>query len=249
RIDHGPHHSVQLRFPNYNYPNVHIDFRRGQHINLVDNRAFYRIALRIDKTRHIVDKKRVLENYMSEYVFTTEQFMKLLSLYNNYQLRYDLAVRYHGLLYDYENAYFIEDVFDHSAYRQKFRFFMGQNTMPGRYGRNNRRPPIDHRNNNYRRSHFVSAHDMNGIIASLKNESFSSRRVELAKTIILSKQGFNSQQMAMIVGQMSFDSHKLEVAKLGYYHVVDRENYYLVSNILSFSSNRSALLKFIQRNP
>ena len=234
----------ELQFPNYQYPQIRIHPIEVANTGLFNEGQFLHFASRVNRAGSDYAKKQQIENEFSRRSFTTEQFMKLLSLVRSYEIRFVLATRLYGLLYDVENAEYINEVFERTHYSRKFSFFLQQNNAPGYrnpvrtpYGKTRFRAPM------------VSDAEMNMIMVSLKNEPFSSKRVELAKTIISTKPGLSSQQIGLIVSQMSFDSHKLDVAKFGYAYAIDRENYFAVANQLTFSSNRSSLLNFIRNNP
>ncbi|MFY0674306.1 MAG: DUF4476 domain-containing protein [Bacteroidia bacterium] len=232
-----------LHFPNYQYPVARIFPREAASARIFNEGAFLHFASRINRIGSDFAKKQQISNEFSKRSFTTEQFMKLLSLIRSYQIRFELATRLYGLLFDLENAEYLEEVFDRTHFRIEFSTFLQQNSLPGYLYTET---PYDNYSN---RIPLISAKEMSLILSSLRNESFSSRKVELAKTIISSKLGFTSQQMALIVGEMSFDSHKLDVAKFGYQYVTDRDNYFVVANQLTFGSNKSALLRFIRNNP
>jgi hypothetical protein len=224
----------ELQFPNYQYPQIRIHPREAANAGLLNEGQFLHFASRVNRAGSDYAKKQQIENEFSRRSFTTEQFMKLLSLVRSYDIRFELATRLYGLLYDVENAEYLNEVFERTHYSRKFSFFLQQNNSPGY--RNPVRTPYG---NARFRAPIVSNAEMNMIMVSLKNEPFSSKRVELAKTIISTKPGLSSQQIGLIVSQMSFDSHKLDVAKFGYAYAIDRENYFTVANQLTFSSNRS----------
>ncbi len=78
----------------------------------------------------------------------------------------------------------------------------------------------------------------------VNNESFESGKLDLLKTQI-HYQFFTSLQVARIMDEFSFDSNRLDFAKLALAKTVDPQNYYLVSEKLSFNSNRQELNQFI----
>jgi hypothetical protein len=248
---HGRPNYPSLNFPNLNYPDVNCYRGLTCGSGFIDERSFNKLAIMLSRERSDFAKKQRIDGYFQQHYFSTAQFMKMLTLVNSLQYRYDLAVIYYGLVYDIENAFAIEQVFGSSHYANRYRFYLQQNIMPN-HRPNTNSVGVAYRpngRNTYRAPMVVSDLEMQQILASIKNEPFNSKKSELAKTIIQSKQAFTSSQIAQIIAQFSFDSYKLDVAKFAYQFTVDRDNYYLVANQLTFSSNKSELLSFIRNNP
>ncbi|MFM7055022.1 MAG: DUF4476 domain-containing protein, partial [Bacteroidota bacterium] len=58
---------------------------------------------------------------------------------------------------------------------------------------------------------------------------------------------FTSRQVADMMGLMTFDSSRLELAKLAYGKTIDRENYWVVYNLFTFESSIVELNNYISR--
>lgn len=248
---HGRPKYPNLNYPNLNYPDASCYRGLTCGSGFIDERNFNRLAIMLSRERSDFAKKQRIDVYFQEQYFSTAQFMKMLTLVNSLQYRYNISIMYHELVYDVENAFAIEQVFGNSHYANRYRFYLQQNNMPN-HRPNTNRMGVAHRPNGrniYRAPMVVSDFEMQQILATIKNEPFNSKKSELAKTIIQSKQAFTSNQIAQIVAQFSFDSYKLDVAKFAYQFTVDKDNYYLVANQLTFSSNKSNLLSFIRNNP
>ncbi len=82
---------------------------------------------------------------------------------------------------------------------------------------------------------------------ALQQEKFTSSRMTLAKTAISSNY-FKTEQVRQIAQFFSFDDDKMQVVKQAYAKTVDRSNYYQLSSLFSFSSNKDELARFIQEN-
>ncbi|GDX51984.1 hypothetical protein LBMAG27_10310 [Bacteroidota bacterium] len=92
----------------------------------------------------------------------------------------------------------------------------------------------------------VTDADMNSIISTIKNLSFSSTKISTAKQIIQSKKCFTVSQMKAIVLLMDFEADKLEVAKYGYDYTIDQQNYYQMTDVFDFDSSSNDLLAFLK---
>lgn len=79
---------------------------------------------------------------------------------------------------------------------------------------------------------------------SVADESFDSSRLDLMK-MQLQYQYFTSMQVAQIMEEFAFDSNRLEFAKLAFLKTVDPQNYYCVTEKLTFSSSRKELNQYI----
>ena len=82
---------------------------------------------------------------------------------------------------------------------------------------------------------------------TLQQERFTASRMTVAKTAI-SNNYFKTAQVRQLAQLFSFEDDKMQVVKLAYAKTVDRSNYYQLSDLFSFSSNKEALSRFIQEN-
>ena len=84
--------------------------------------------------------------------------------------------------------------------------------------------------------------------ASLKQvvirSSFDSTKRELLQGALASNR-LTSQQLYELLTLLDFESSRLEIAKLGYAKVVDKENFYAVYNAFSFDSSVRELNRWI----
>ncbi|NUM32142.1 MAG: DUF4476 domain-containing protein [Bacteroidetes bacterium] len=81
---------------------------------------------------------------------------------------------------------------------------------------------------------------------SIKNQSFDSDRLKIAKNIV-KQQNLNSEQIFKITKLFSFESSRLEFAKYAYGFAVDKSNYNIVQSAFQFSSSVSELQDFISK--
>jgi hypothetical protein len=84
----------------------------------------------------------------------------------------------------------------------------------------------------------------NQLIISLSNIPFDDTRLNIAKQAIMSN-GATSQQILEIMGMLTFESNRLDLAKFAYNYVADPNNYFLVNKGFSFSSSIDELRKYI----
>lgn len=82
-------------------------------------------------------------------------------------------------------------------------------------------------------------------LTSLKNESMDGNKLTMAKSYV-SQNNLTAEQISNISRVFSFDSNRLEFAKHAYSTCYDKNNYFLLKDTFSFSSNYNSLLKFIE---
>lgn len=99
-------------------------------------------------------------------------------------------------------------------------------------------------NGNYRE---MNNRDFEQAKETLKKDWFESSRVSTAKTIIDANY-FTTTQVRELMQLFSFDDKKLEIAKYAYRKTVDRNNYYILSEQLTFSSSKDELARFIRES-
>jgi len=120
----------------------------------------------------------------------------------------------------------------------------GHGTQPG-YGNNpppgygSPPPPPPH-------TSCMPQSDFNKALSTIKKESFENSKLETAKQIA-SHNYLCVSQIAQICRSFSFENSKLEFAKFAYRYCVDRNNYYQLNEIFSYSSSKDELRDFINK--
>lgn len=103
--------------------------------------------------------------------------------------------------------------------------------------------------NNHDRGGYVESMEMipqefNRLLRTLNEESFEKNKSSMISTAAQHNY-FTAQQITELLGTLSFESNKLELAKELYGVCVDQRNYYLVSEALNFSSSKQKLNEYI----
>lgn len=86
--------------------------------------------------------------------------------------------------------------------------------------------------------------EFGGFYKMMQQQSFDSGKLELIKQAS-SKNKFNSDQVLMLVQTFTFESSKLDAAKMLYTKTTDKKNYYKINQAFTFNSNVEELGKFI----
>ena len=93
---------------------------------------------------------------------------------------------------------------------------------------------------------FMTNNELNSIVNAIRNESFSSDKLAIARQAVI-RQNIKAHQVVEIGNLFSFESDRLEFAKMAYNSTIDKQNYYLVNSIFHFSSSKRELNEFMYR--
>lgn len=97
--------------------------------------------------------------------------------------------------------------------------------------------------NSYSRG--MNASEFNRVLQSIDREWLESNKLKSAIQVVRSN-NLSSAQVKEIMLLFGFENNKLEVAKQAYANTVDKRNYDVVVNTLTFSNNRAELERFIR---
>jgi len=81
--------------------------------------------------------------------------------------------------------------------------------------------------------------------ATLTNERFDNSRVTIAKQVI-DQNYFTADQVKQLLQMYSFDNYKLDLAKYAYKNTVNKQDYFILYEVFSFSSSKDDLANFIR---
>lgn len=227
----------QVNFPALTYPNAQQYNGAFGCNSYMDANSFNRISLAIFDAATDLERQRLIQGYMANNYFSVGQFMRILTIVNDLDIRFGIARNHVHGLYDVDNCYHIASVFGQSAYHQQFLNHLNQR---------NHNPTSGHR---YAERPYVTEFEMQAIMNSLRNEVSNRNKLRLAEIAVQSNQRFTSGQVRRIMTTFTFDSYRLKFAKFAYPYTIDRDNYYLLSSELTFSSNKRSLLAYIRNNP
>ncbi|HZG99963.1 MAG TPA: DUF4476 domain-containing protein [Flavisolibacter sp.] len=99
----------------------------------------------------------------------------------------------------------------------------------------------------YREEAAMSASSFETLRNTLRQERFTSSRMMMLKQA-LQDNYFTAEQVKLMAQLFSFEDDKLQVAKLAYNRTVDKTNYHLLYSILSYSSSKEDLARYIMEN-
>lgn len=110
---------------------------------------------------------------------------------------------------------------------------------PGRPGHGGHRPDYDQ----YDR--VMNSQLFNTFLNSVKKVPFKDDRMTLINTALASSD-FTSGQCLQLTKLYTFDDDRMEIMKMMYPRIVDKEAFFTVISTLTFSSNKDEMNKFVQ---
>jgi hypothetical protein len=110
---------------------------------------------------------------------------------------------------------------------------------------NNRDYDRDNRDRDYRNERAMDNRDFIMAKNQLQRESFDNTRLLMARQIS-DNNYLSAQQVKELMQLFSFDDKKLDFAKYAYRRTADRNNYFIVYDAFSFSSNKEELATYIR---
>lgn len=100
-------------------------------------------------------------------------------------------------------------------------------------------------NNSY--SNVMNTREFETVKTSLRKEWFENNRITSVKYII-EKNNFTTAQVKDMMLLFTFENNRLEIAKLAFSKTVDKNNYFLLNDALTFSSSKDELARFIRQS-
>jgi hypothetical protein len=105
----------------------------------------------------------------------------------------------------------------------------------------------DNRNDDrYDNSRAMNDREFTQVLSAMQKEWYEGNKLKSAQHIVNTNY-FTSAQVKLMLQMFSFESNKLDLAKLAYAKTVDQRNFYLtVSDAFAFSSSKDELARFIR---
>ena len=88
--------------------------------------------------------------------------------------------------------------------------------------------------------------DFNNLKNTIANATFESTKLGIAKSAA-SMNRFTSDQVLNLLYMFTYESTKLEFAKLAYNSTIDKAQFYIVNNAFTYSSSIDDLNRYISR--
>ena len=110
------------------------------------------------------------------------------------------------------------------------------------YGNNDRWDDEDY-SAGYKSS--MSSRDFERVLLSIDKEWLEGNKIKSATQVVRSN-ALTVSQVKQLVQLFTFENNKLELAKQAYQNTVDKRNYYMVADLLTFNANKAELERYIR---
>lgn len=87
--------------------------------------------------------------------------------------------------------------------------------------------------------------DFRQLVQTLRREAFEDTRLQLAGSV-LSSGWFTTVQVGQMMQVFHFDDNRLELARMAYPRVTDKNRFYTLTEALTFNKNRESLLEMMR---
>ena len=209
----------------------------GRNYNLNNGRGQSDNEILINDLRAGYHTIQVIDQSRSNNRFGRRNNAKLLyqgNIYVKDQYHTDIVINRFGKAFIDEQL--IQDEYNSNGYP-------GQSNNGGGWGSGNN-GNWNQGNGNY--SQAMNDRSFQQFKAVLAREQYEESRLSMAKQAMASNT-FSSAQVQELVRLFSFEKNKLDLAKYAYTYTVDKNNYYLVSDALDYSTSKAELARYLQQ--
>jgi hypothetical protein len=218
-------------FPNLTYPDASLYLGKTGCDQPISVDAFNGHADALGGKMNDQAKLQYAKHIVTNNCVTTDQVMKMATFLSTESMKLDLLQTAYMHIYDKSNYEMAKQVFSLEGYRRNFLTFL--------YGVPEKRSVTESP------KCAVPDTEVDAMILSIEKESYSNRKMGALKPAIAAKQCFTAAQIKRLVGILVFEDNKLEMAMYAYEFCIDRENYYVVNEALTFTESKEELKSFL----
>lgn len=172
-----------------------------------------------------------LNTIASNYCLSTEQAMKFASLLDNEDNRLLFLKQAYNRVFDLGNYRQAAQLFRNRTLQDQFVVFINSRTSTSNF-------------DSQVQLCEVSTNDYNEIKTRIGNLSFDNEKLNTIKSIMRVKRCFTVEQVKGLVPLFGFTS--VEFVKFSYDYIKDVDNFYKLTDVFTFSSDKEEILKFIE---
>lgn len=221
---------TELTFPNLNYPSIS-GYTGKKHCSYpMNDHDFHLFAADVAELGSENTKSARLAEIAQGHCMTTAQAMKFSSL---------LKIEANKLTF-LKQAYL--RAFDAENFKTAIQMFAYNNNKNNLLNYINTQV-IDDNTNDTPVCEVTEAEFLD-VRNRIKKES-SSARLNMAKYLIKNKKCYTSAQIKNLVKIFSFDKDRMIVIKYAYDYTIDKNNFYIIKDALTFSSAKEDFMKFL----
>jgi hypothetical protein len=220
----------QLTFPNIQYPDYRRYFGKTGCKNIFNDEQFMMLAERVFDEKLENRKLSIANQSLYNRCFLTAQAMKMASLLKSEENRLTFLKNAYSKVYDPDNYKYAHQLFENANYKQEIQKLAGGNVVIV-----DEKPPCE-----------VNDKEFQDIKNRINKENFNNTKINLAKQIIRSEECFTTSQITQLVKLFRYSDSQMEIAKFAYDYTTDKDNYYKVADVFSFTSDKDKFLNYIK---
>lgn len=202
--------------------------------NPMNNLEFQNIINTIETQRVDIARYTTAKAILNGKCITVEQLMRSCILIESDAYRLDILKTYIGACYDRGNFNYGAQLLNMEVNRNDYMNYCYGLSSVGT-------PPVVIDSFSTCR---VSDAEFTNMQNSIKNLSFSNAQVSQIKTI-MNIRCFTCSQIKSLCNLLDFESARLDIAKYAYNKCIDKNNYYDINSVFSFSSSITELNNYI----
>ncbi|PLX08245.1 MAG: hypothetical protein C0596_08115 [Marinilabiliales bacterium] len=206
--------------------------------NYLDDKQFLAFANTVAQFEDDQEKATICMEYTHTYCFTTAQVMKLGVIISDEASRYIFFKTAYEKVYDKDNYLYVKQLL------QNDKFIFGINNIY-EVPQGEKPHPVSIEEEEIQEKCVLSEEDFTNIKSEVRKESFSTTRLAISKKLIPKYNCISSEQVKYLLGLLSLEADKIELAKFAYAYTLDPQNYTLVRDYFTSQESRDEISKII----
>ena len=243
---HDDHYNDQYD-DRYNDRDDRWNDRYNDNGNVMKNEDVTDLGARVKDRITDSDKQQLMQSVLSNRTYYTDQLRTMIGWLGFESTKLEFAKWAYDNAIDKENYWKLEDVFSFSSSKNDLNEYIqgrpGNNNNTYNY-RDDRRGDRGRGRSDYN-NRAMSNQDISDLGIRVKDRMGDSDKLTLVQSVLQNNE-YNTDQVRTVLGWFSFESTKLEFAKWAYDRTIDRENYWKLEDVFSFSSSKTELSQHIQ---
>lgn len=200
------------------------------------------------------DKLKLMQSVLADRTYYTDQLRTMVGWLTFEDNKVDFLKGAYDNTVDKENYWKLEDVFSFSSSKDQLNDYINARKPQVVNNRDDRgRDWNDNTggsdrgrgyDNNYN-PNAMNNQDMNDLGSRVKDRVGDSDKQKLVQSVMTGRQ-YDTDQLRTVMGWFSFESTKLDFAKWAYKGTIDKENYWKLEDMFSFTSSKDELNDWVQ---
>jgi hypothetical protein len=235
------------------------DYNNNYNSSELRNQDITDLGIRVKDRAMDDDKLKLMQTVLADRTYYTDQLRTMVAWLSFEDNKLAFLKSSYDNTVDKDNYWKLEDVFSFSSSKDQLNDYVTARkpqVVNTRDDRDRSRPMNDRdrnrpndRNHDYEYNNVnpraMSDQDINDLGARVKDRMGDSDKLKLAESVMGGKEVY-TDQLRTVMSWFSFESTKLDFAKWAYTITLDKENYWKLEDMFSFSSSKDELSDYVQ---